>query len=69
MSEQGEPHYQKDHPAMLDSKWATTVHAYYGSEPYRRGRADVLVEERGDMRIGESVADSPASPERENVKL
>ncbi|MFP3647294.1 PRC-barrel domain-containing protein [Paraburkholderia sp. SIMBA_054] len=64
------PGFDKDSwPAMADPKWAATVHAYYGSEPYRRGRTEAPVDERGDMRIGESVADSPASPERGDVKL
>ncbi|MGF6408928.1 sporulation protein YlmC with PRC-barrel domain [Paraburkholderia sp. MM5482-R2] len=64
------PGFDKDNwPAMADPNWAATVHAYYGSEPYWKGRAEVPVDERGDMRIGETVADSPESPERGDVKL
>ncbi|MEM5389506.1 PRC-barrel domain-containing protein [Paraburkholderia phymatum] len=64
------PGFDKDNwPAMADPDWAATVHAYYGSKPYWRGRTELPVDERGDMRIGESVADSPASPERGDVKL
>jgi sporulation protein YlmC with PRC-barrel domain len=64
------PGFDKDNwPAMADPEWATTVHAYYGSEPYWKGRTEAPVDERGDMRIGESLADSPTSPERGDVKL
>lgn len=64
------PGFDKDHwPTMADPKWAATVHAYYGSEPYwgrgTEGRADEL----GDLRVGESVPDSPASPVRGDVDL
>ena len=64
------PGFDKDDwPAMADPNWATTVHAYYGSKPYWRRRTELPVDERGDLRIGESVADSPTSPERGDVKL
>ncbi|MPW23185.1 PRC-barrel domain containing protein [Paraburkholderia sp. CNPSo 3157] len=64
------PGFDRDNwPAMADPAWANTVHAYYGGKPYWRGRTELPVDERGDMRIGESVADSPASPERGDVKL
>ncbi|SFU23987.1 PRC-barrel domain-containing protein [Paraburkholderia aspalathi] len=64
------PGFDKDNwPAMADPDWATTVHAYYGRKPYWKGRTEAPVDERGDLRIGESVADSPASPERGDVKL
>lgn len=56
-------------PTMADPDWAATVHEYYGRKPYRSSRAEVPVDERGDMRIGESLSDSPASPERGDVKL
>ncbi|TCG04703.1 photosystem reaction center subunit H [Paraburkholderia steynii] len=64
------PGFDKDNwPAMADPNWAATVHAYYGSKPYWGSRTELPVDERGDMRIGESVADSPASPERGDVKF
>ncbi|MDH6153643.1 MULTISPECIES: PRC-barrel domain-containing protein [Paraburkholderia] len=64
------PGFDKDNwPAMADPNWATTVHAYYGRKPYWGSRTELPVDERGDMRIGESVGDSPASPERGDVKL
>ncbi|MEX3934265.1 PRC-barrel domain-containing protein [Paraburkholderia phymatum] len=64
------PGFDKDNwPAMANPDWAATVHAYYGSKPYWSRRTEIPVDERGDMRIGESVADSPASPERGDVKL
>ncbi|SFU26012.1 PRC-barrel domain-containing protein [Paraburkholderia aspalathi] len=64
------PGFDRDNwPAMADPDWAATVHAYYGRKPYWKGRTEAPVDERGDLRIGESVADSPASPERGDVKL
>lgn len=64
------PGFDKDNwPAMADPNWANTVHAYYGRKPYWESRTPLPVDERGDMRLGESVADSPVSPERGDVKL
>ncbi|CAE6865496.1 hypothetical protein R75465_07924 [Paraburkholderia aspalathi] len=64
------PDFDKDNwAAMAAPEWAATVHAYYGSKPYWKGRTEAPVDKRGDLRIGESVADSPASPERGDVKL
>jgi hypothetical protein len=64
------PGFDEDNwPTMADPNWAASVYAYYGSEPYWSRRAEVPFDERGDMRIGESVADSPSSPERGDVKL
>ncbi|OLL28221.1 photosystem reaction center subunit H [Burkholderia sp. SRS-W-2-2016] len=64
------PGFDKDHwPAMADPDWATHVHAYYRARPYWTRRAEAPLDERGDLRIGESVGDAPDSPERGDVKL
>ncbi|MCC8392473.1 PRC-barrel domain-containing protein [Paraburkholderia sp. MMS20-SJTR3] len=64
------PGFDKDHwPAMADPDWATHVHAYYHARPYWIRRAEAPLDERGDLRIGESVGDAPDSPERGDVKL
>jgi sporulation protein YlmC with PRC-barrel domain len=64
------PGFDKDNwPAMADPNWATSMHTYYGRKPYWKRRTELPVDERGDMRIGESLGDSPASPERGDVKL
>jgi sporulation protein YlmC with PRC-barrel domain len=47
------PGFDKDHwPSMADQTWATSVHQYYGSEPYW-GRDDLGV---GAVRPGSSDA-------------
>jgi sporulation protein YlmC with PRC-barrel domain len=64
------PGFDKDNwPAMADPKWAATVHAYYGSEPYWGRGTEGRAEELDDLRLGESVPDSPASPVRGDVDL
>ncbi|WP_237181802.1 PRC-barrel domain-containing protein [Paraburkholderia tropica] len=43
------PGFDKDHwPAMADAKWGSTVHAYYGSEPYWEG-VEPVVPPRDDI--------------------
>ncbi|HEY2000293.1 PRC-barrel domain-containing protein [Paraburkholderia sp.] len=55
------PGFDKNHwPSMADQTWATSVHQYYGSEPYW-GRDDVGA---GDIPPGSSDA-----PEAGGVKL
>ncbi|MGY6125794.1 PRC-barrel domain-containing protein [Paraburkholderia strydomiana] len=61
------PGFDKDHwPSMADETWATSVHQYYGREPYW-GR------DQFDMRDDVGVADIPAgssdAPEAGGVKL
>lgn len=64
------PGFDKDNwPTMADPKWAATVHAYYGSEPYWGRDTEGRSEELDDLRLGESVPDSPASPVRGDVNL
>jgi hypothetical protein len=39
------PGFDKDNwPSMADEKWATSIHQYYGSEPYWGGRGALRTE-------------------------
>ncbi|MBB5419609.1 sporulation protein YlmC with PRC-barrel domain [Paraburkholderia atlantica] len=61
------PGFDKDHwPSMADQTWATTVHQYYGSEPYWGG--DVYTS-RNDLGVGEIPPGSSDAPEAGGVKL
>jgi sporulation protein YlmC with PRC-barrel domain len=61
------PGFDKDHwPSMADQTWATSVHQYYGSEPYwGRDR----YERRNDLGVGDIPAGSSDAPEAGGVKL
>jgi sporulation protein YlmC with PRC-barrel domain len=61
------PGFDKDHwPSMADQTWATSVHQYYGSEPYwGRDRYD----RRDDLGVGDIPAGSSKSPEAGGLKL
>ncbi|MFM0598333.1 MULTISPECIES: PRC-barrel domain-containing protein [Paraburkholderia] len=61
------PGFDKDHwPAMADQTWATSVHQYYGSEPYwGRGAYDT----RDDLGVGDIPAGSSDAPEAGGLKL
>jgi sporulation protein YlmC with PRC-barrel domain len=55
------PGFDKDHwPSMVDPTWATSIHQYYGREPYW-----------GDVRygVGDIPAGSSDAPEAGGVKL
>jgi sporulation protein YlmC with PRC-barrel domain len=61
------PGFDKDHwPSMADQTWATSVHQYYGSEPYwgrdSYGRRD-------DLGVGDIPAGSSDAPESGGLKL
>ncbi|SIT41246.1 conserved hypothetical protein [Paraburkholderia ribeironis] len=61
------PGFDKDHwPSMADQTWATSVHQYYGIEPYwgreRYNRLD-------ELGTGESLPGSSDAPESGGVKL
>ncbi|MFM0046983.1 PRC-barrel domain-containing protein [Paraburkholderia sediminicola] len=64
---QNAPGFDKDHwPAMADQTWATSVHQYYGSEPYwGRDRYD----RRDDLGVGDIPPGSSDAPEAGGVKL
>ncbi|HYS63016.1 MAG TPA: PRC-barrel domain-containing protein [Paraburkholderia sp.] len=61
------PGFDKDHwPAMADQTWATSVHQYYGSEPYwGRDR----FERRDDVGVGGIPPGSSDAPEAGGLKL
>ena len=61
------PGFDKDHwPSMADQTWATSVHQYYGSEPYwGRDRYD----RRDDLGVGAIAPGSSDAPEAGGVKL
>jgi sporulation protein YlmC with PRC-barrel domain len=62
------PGFDKDHwPAMADQTWATSVHQYYGSEPYW-GRP-VYDERRDDVGVGDIPPGSSDAPEAGGLKL
>lgn len=65
-SVQNAPGFDKDHwPSMADQTWATSVHQYYGSEPYwgnGYGRRD-------DMGVGSIPPGSSDAPEAGGMKL
>jgi sporulation protein YlmC with PRC-barrel domain len=55
------PGFDKDHwPSMADQTWATSVHQYYGSEPYWG---------RDDLGVGSIPPGSSDAPETGGVKL
>lgn len=62
------PGFDKQHwPAMADPTWATSVHQYYGREPYWRGLgADDEYEADYDAGVGDL---DPDAPEAGGVKL
>jgi sporulation protein YlmC with PRC-barrel domain len=61
------PGFDKDHwPSMADQTWATSVHQYYGSEPYwSRDRYEL----RDDLGAGGIRPASSDAPEAGGVKL
>jgi sporulation protein YlmC with PRC-barrel domain len=61
------PGFDKDHwPSMADQTWATSVHQYYGSEPYwSRDRYEL----RDDLGTGAIRPASSDAPEAGGVKL
>jgi sporulation protein YlmC with PRC-barrel domain len=61
------PGFDKDHwPSMADQTWATSVHQYYGSEPYWGGAP---LERRDDLGVGSIPPGSSDAPEAGGVKL
>ncbi|MEC5406273.1 PRC-barrel domain-containing protein [Paraburkholderia sp. MPAMCS5] len=61
------PGFDKDHwPSMADQTWATSVHQYYGSEPYWGDDRFAL---RDDTGVGDLPAGSSDAPEAGGVKL
>ena len=61
------PGFDKDHwPSMADQTWATSVHQYYGSEPYW-GRDSSA--RRDDYGVGDVPPASSDSPEAGGLKL
>ena len=60
------PGFDKDHwPSMADSTWATSIHQYYGREPYW-GRGGGRDDEFG---VGDVAPGSSDAPEAGGVKL
>jgi hypothetical protein len=61
------PGFDKDHwPSMADQTWATSVHQYYGSEPYwSRDRYEL----RDDLGTGTIPPASSDAPEAGGLKL
>jgi sporulation protein YlmC with PRC-barrel domain len=56
------PGFDKDHwPSMADSTWATSIHQYYGREPYW-GHED-------EFSVGDVTPGSSNAPEAGGVKL
>jgi sporulation protein YlmC with PRC-barrel domain len=61
------PGFDKEHwPSMADQTWATTVHQYYGSEPYWGGDVYTRRDDLGVEAIPPATSDSP---EAGGVKL
>ncbi|MFM0005222.1 MULTISPECIES: PRC-barrel domain-containing protein [Paraburkholderia] len=61
------PGFDKDHwPSMADQTWATSVHQYYGSEPYW-GRDSYA--RRDDHGVGDVPPASSDAPEAGGLKL
>jgi hypothetical protein len=61
------PGFDKDHwPSMADQTWATSVHQYYGSEPYW-GRDSYS--RRDDYGVGDIPPASSDAPEAGGLKL
>jgi sporulation protein YlmC with PRC-barrel domain len=61
------PGFDRDHwPSMADRMWATSVHQYYGREPYWRRDA---FDRRDDLGVGEIPAGSSDAPEAGGLKL
>jgi sporulation protein YlmC with PRC-barrel domain len=61
------PGFDKDHwPSMADQTWATSVHQYYGSEPYW---GHDPFDRRDDLGAGEIPAGSSDAPEAGGLKL
>jgi sporulation protein YlmC with PRC-barrel domain len=61
------PGFDKDHwPSMADLTWATSVHQYYGSEPYW---GHDPFDRRDDLGVGEMPAGSSDAPEAGGLKL
>jgi sporulation protein YlmC with PRC-barrel domain len=60
------PGFDKDHwPSMADQTWATSVHQYYGSEPYW---GDSYAR-RDDVEVGAIRPGSSDAPEAGGLKL
>jgi sporulation protein YlmC with PRC-barrel domain len=61
------PGFDKDHwPSMADQTWATSVHQYYGSEPYWNRDGYEL---RDDLSTGAIPPGSSNAPEAGGLKL
>src|ERR1700761_9587465 len=61
------PGFDKDHwPSMADQTWATSVHQYYGSEPYW---GDDVYRSRDDLGAGAIAPGSSNAPEAGGLKL
>ncbi|MFM0736205.1 PRC-barrel domain-containing protein [Paraburkholderia xenovorans] len=61
------PGFDKDHwPSMADPTWATSVHQYYGSEPYWGRERD---DRRDDVGVGDIPPGSSDAPEAGGLKL
>ncbi|SIT46768.1 Antigen [Paraburkholderia piptadeniae] len=63
------PGFDKDHwPSMADATWATSVHQYYGREPYWHGSQRENAGD-GEFDVGDIEAGSSDAPEAGGVKL
>ncbi|MEQ5844399.1 MULTISPECIES: PRC-barrel domain-containing protein [Paraburkholderia] len=61
------PGFDRHHwPSMADTTWATSVHQYYGREPYW---AREPFARRDDLGVGDIPAGSSDAPEAGSVKL
>lgn len=64
------PGFDKDHwPAMADQTWATSVHQYYGSEPYWGDDQIGRLERRDEYSVGDIPPGSSDAPEAGGLKL
>lgn len=69
------PGFDKEHwPSMADQTWATSVHQYYGIEPYWSDDGDARDRSRAqpprdDLGVGDIPAGSSDAPEAGGVKL
>ena len=73
------PGFDKGHwPSMADATWATSIHQYYGREPYWNTGADMSRDSRyrspssapsSAYGVGDVAPGSPDAPEAGGVKL
>ncbi|RFU44835.1 PRC-barrel domain-containing protein [Paraburkholderia sp. DHOC27] len=65
------PGFDKDHwPSMADETWATSIHQFYGREPYWNRNSDpVAIRERNDLGVEPIAPGSSDAPEAGGVKL